>query len=94
MQWKLVSEQENMSLPVPPQSSDPDELRRYILSLHYFLGNLFLRGTQISMVTAAQISQMTTENELSQVAKFFYDTTNDEYYRTKKSGDNLVVEAF
>ncbi len=81
-----------MQIPVPPESADPEELLRYLKSQHNQNKNLYLTGLQVTMVTSADISKMTSENQLSQVAKLFYDTDSDKYYRTKKSGSNLVVE--
>lgn len=83
-----------MQLPAPPQSANIEEMFVYMKSLHNLLKNLLLTGTQISMVDSSQIAAMTSENQLSQVAKLFYDAETDEYYRTKKSGDNLVVETW
>jgi len=90
----MASSFQNMTLPVPPQGDDVAELKRYSLSLHNTLQNLFLNGNQIFMTDTDQLTAMTTENKLSQVGKLFYNTTNDTYYRTRKSGTNLIVETW
>ena len=82
----------NMQLPVPPQNGDVGELNAYILSLHYLLTNLLLTGLQITMFTQAEMDEMAAANELKQVGKIFYDTSNDKFYRAKNSGGTLVIE--
>lgn len=85
----------NMQLPVPPSSNDPQELYVYIKSLHNLLKNLLLTGTQISMIDSDQLAEITANiGDLAQAGKNFYNITDNEYYRTKISAGSLIVESF
>lgn len=82
-----------MQLPAFP-SENEDDIYAYLKSMHFLMRDLHVFGTQVNMATLDELNEMATENSLSQVGKIFYCTTNDTYYRTKKSGSNLLLEVF
>ena len=78
-----------MRFPTPPASANPDELHRYIMSLHQLLELIVREGIQATFFDNNTIGNMTN---LTQAGKMVFNEDTGRFNFFEVSGGSIVVK--
>lgn len=81
-------------IPTPPQNPDLIALHKHIIQLNNWLGNMFLTGNQATHLTQDTLNKMTSNNDLKQAGKIFYNTDMNKMQKATIVSGNLTITDF